>query len=328
MKKNILLLLCSFVLLTACQSEEAPEKSTVIFDTDANNELDDQHALAYLFSNGDFFDIKGITVNATPSGGEIDLHYDEAERILQLYNLKGQIPLINGANANFEEIIASDSLKDDGAAAVDFMIEEANKGLLTIIAVGKLTNVALAVKKDPTFAKKVRLVWLGSNYPKPGEYNQNSDPASMNYLLDSDIPFEMVTVRYGEPSGTDAVKAIQTDIHEKMPKLGPQASTEITGRHEGTFKYFGDYAIDLFDHIQLHGTPPSRPLFDMVAVAIIKNPAWGTTREIPAPILENGEWKERPNNTRKITLWENFDKESLMTDFYSRMEHYTLPETK
>ncbi|WP_341227999.1 nucleoside hydrolase [uncultured Arcticibacterium sp.] len=328
MRRLTILALFPLLLLLSCKEGKSVEKTKVIFDTDANNELDDQHALAYLLSNGDYFDIKGVTVNATPSGGEINLHYDEAERILKLYNLSGQIPLFNGANANFEDIIASDSLEGDGSAAVDFMIEEANKGGLTIIAVGKLTNVALALKKDPTFAEKVRLVWLGSNYPEPGEYNQNSDPASINYLLDSNIPFEMVTVRYGDPSGTDAVKALQSDIQEKMVGLGPEATEEITGRHGDTFSHFGDYAINLFDHISMHGTTPSRPLFDMVAVAIVKNPSWGEANEIPAPILENEEWKERPNNTRKITVWENFDKENIMTDFYSRMENYTLPETK
>lgn len=44
----------------------------VIFDTDANNELDDQHALAYLLLNEETFDVLGITVNATRSGGEIE----------------------------------------------------------------------------------------------------------------------------------------------------------------------------------------------------------------------------------------------------------------
>src|SRR4029453_2741022 len=36
-----------------------------LVDTDANNELDDQHALAYLLFNGRSFDVEGITVNAT-----------------------------------------------------------------------------------------------------------------------------------------------------------------------------------------------------------------------------------------------------------------------
>ncbi|MEY3896633.1 MAG: hypothetical protein RLZZ214_2153, partial [Verrucomicrobiota bacterium] len=40
----------------------APEKIRVILDTDANNELDDQHAIAYLLCSGETFDVEGITV--------------------------------------------------------------------------------------------------------------------------------------------------------------------------------------------------------------------------------------------------------------------------
>ena len=69
-------------------------KHSVIFDTDANNELDDQHALAYLLLNGNDFDVKGVTVNATRSGGNIDQHYLEAERVIKLCDLDGKIPLL------------------------------------------------------------------------------------------------------------------------------------------------------------------------------------------------------------------------------------------
>ncbi|MFD2588159.1 hypothetical protein ACFSQJ_14540, partial [Croceitalea marina] len=63
------------------------QKLNIIFDTDANNELDDQHALAYLLSNGDLFNLEVITVNATGFGGGIQNDFDEATRILQFYNL-------------------------------------------------------------------------------------------------------------------------------------------------------------------------------------------------------------------------------------------------
>ena len=49
-------------------------------------------------------------------------------------------------------------------------------------------------------------MWLGSNYPAPGEYNQDNDPESLRYVLSTDVPFEMVLVRYGMPSGTDAIR--------------------------------------------------------------------------------------------------------------------------
>ena len=181
--------------------------------------------------------------------------------------------------------------------------------------------MALALKADKEFAKRTRIVWLGSNYPEPGEYNQDNDTVAMNYVLNSGIPFEMVTVRYGKPSGTDAVSVTQTEIEEKMPGLGPLSTQTVTGRHGGEFSRFGDYSVDLFKYIDYHGDPPSRALFDMVAVAILKNPDWGEKRTIPAPVLIDNEWVERPENPRQITVWENFNKQELLADFFESIRN-------
>ena len=307
------------------ESQEAIQKSIkLIFDTDANNELDDQHALAYMLLNGNHFDVKGITVNATYNGAGIQGHYDEAERIMQLCNLKGAVPLLKGAEQNFEAIANGfDPNAFDGQEAVDFLLEGTREDSVIIVAVGKLTNVAMALKKDPSFAERTKVVWLGSNYPEPGEYNQDNDTIAMNYVLNSTVPFEMVTVRYGKPSGTDAVSVTQTEVNTTMPGLGPTATAPIIGRHGGTFSTFGDYSVNLFEHIFDHidheGSTQSRPLFDMVALAILKNPDWGSTQVIPAPVLINNQWVERPQNQRSITLWEDFKKDPILVDFYETL---------
>lgn len=308
------------------ESDEPEMKlQRVIFDTDANNELDDQHALAYLLYNGDTFQVDAVTVNATYNGGDIEGHYLEAQRVLQLCNLDSEINLLKGANGNFKDITTQWNSEDyDGMEAIDHLLESTKTQDMDIIAVGKLTNIALALHKDPDFANRTRIIWLGSNYPDPGEYNQDNDTVAMNYVLKSNIPFEMVTVRYGEPSGTDAVKVTQTEINEKMPGLGVKASVPVTGRHGGEFNNFGDYSVNLFKYIDYHGDPPSRPLFDMVAVAILKNPEWGQAREIPAPLLIDNQWVERPDNKRKIVVWENFDRESLIGDFFAAMREPKL----
>lgn len=300
----------------------------VIFDTDANNELDDQHAIAYLLFNGNTFDVKAITVNATNNGGNIDEQYKEAERIVKLSDLEGQVPVYKGADGDFEQI--NDQLNSssyDGSEAVEFIINETKKAdqqKLVLLAVGKLTNVALALEKDPTITDKMKVVWLGSNYPEPGEYNQDNDTVSMNYVLNTDVEFEMVTVRYGKPSGTDAVRVTKEEVNRHMPGTGPQVDNAVTGRHGESFNNFGDYSVNLFEHIEYHGDPPSRALYDMAAVAILKDPSWAEKKEIPAPILINNEWVERPENPRKIIVWENFDREKIMEDFYDSMENYVL----
>lgn len=300
----------------------------VIFDTDANNELDDQHALAYLLFSGDSFDVKGVTVNATYNGGDISEQYAEAERIMQLADLDGTVPLLKGAEADFADIKAEIGKPDyDGAEAVNFIIQQAKERVpekLVLLAVGKLTNVALALEKDSTIAPHLRVVWLGSNYPEPGEYNQDNDTLALNYVLNSDVDFEMVTVRYGKPSGTDAVRVTQEEVNQHMPGKGPKVDTPVMGRHGVAFDNFGDYSVNLFEHIQYHGNPPARALFDMAAVAIVKNPVWAESKQIAAPILREGKWVKRPENERTITIWENFDRDKIMADFYHTMEHYEL----
>lgn len=308
---------------TSNQADSFSDLIPVIIDTDANNELDDQHAMAYLFFNEDVFNTIGVTVNATYNGGNIEQQVAEAERVMKLTNVMGKIPLLPGADGNFEEIRPNlDQPEFDGQPAVEFIIEEARKPRgqkLVLLPVGKLTNIALALKKAPDIKENVRIVWLGSNYPAPGEYNQENDIPALNYILDQEVPFEIVTVRYGEPSGTDAVRATPTDIEEHLAGEGPVVDPVI-GRHGDEFTNFGDYSVNLFSEIDLHGDPPSRALFDMVAVAILKNPEWGEAREIPAPTVVNGEWQERPGNERTITIWENFDEEAFLEDFYSTMK--------
>ena len=62
----------------------------------------------------------------------------------------------------------------------------------------------------------------------------------------------------------------------------------------------------------------------MAAVAIVKNPAWAAQKKIPSPEYVDGTWVDRPDNPHLITIWENFDKESILDDLYVSMEDYVL----
>ena len=308
------------------RQQAAGNRIRIILDTDANNELDDQHAIVYLLFNSDLFDVEGITVNATFNGGGVANHFDEAERIVKLCNLYPQLKIYNGTDGNYQDIAGKVNEKRfDGSEAIDFIIRRAkakDDRKLVLLAIGKLTNVTLALKKDPSIEDKVRIVWLGTNYPAPGEYNLVNDTSAVNPVLQSNAEFEIVTVRYDEDTGTAAVIAYLEDIKRIMPGKGPHIVEPVTGRHGGQFTNFGDYSVELFEKFE--GSPQSRPLFDMAAVAILKNPSWAERKTIPAPKLVGEGWKEQQRNPRKVLLWENFDKDSIMADFYRTMEFYTL----
>lgn len=317
------------ILVSACTNQKKQtqynnkqliKKLKILIDTDANNELDDQHALAYAFLNNEVFDIIGITVNNTINGEGIQGHYDEALRIIRLFNLEGKMPLKKGAVGNYVEIAPHISeAQFDGYEAVDFIIGQAKtiqSQKLILIPTGKLTNVALALLKAPEIKDKIRVVWLGSNYPDPGEYNLENDTTSVNPVIESGVDFEMVTVRYGLPSGTAAVTVTLNDIKANVAGKGPVALHPIVGRHGGEFSKFGDYSLNLFEHIGLHGNQNSRALFDMAAVAIVKNPDWAKKIEIASPKLVGNSWMNQLGITGKIYIWENFDRNNIIKDFF------------
>lgn len=109
----------------------------------------------------------------------------------------------------------------------------------------------------------------------------------------------------------------------RMPGKGPVISEPVVGRNGGEFDNWGDYSAHLFETYGMYGSPPSRALFDMAAVAILKNPEWAERNIIPAPILdiEADKWVDRPDNGRKLVLWEWFDIYGIVNDFFQTMDN-------
>ncbi len=301
-------------------SSSASERIPVVFDTDANNEVDDQHALAYLIFSPTRFEVLGVTVNATDGGGAVHHHYAEAHRVMRLCGVADRIPLVAGAGGTYDELKDAAIAGRDypGKNAVDFIIQAARKvrrQRMLLLAVGKLTNVALALRSAPDIAGKVRIVWLGSNYPEPGEYNLRHDTSALSYLLGLDVPFDIVTVRYDRPDGASAVQISLAELRTRLAGVGPRFES-VTGRHGGRFERFGDYGVSLFENAQLYGDPPGRALFDVVAVAVVKEPRWGERVEIGAPLWTSQTgWQARPANPRRIGLWQDFARDEIVDDF-------------
>lgn len=313
------------VFLTFCIQPAEENKNQgirIIIDTDANNELDDQHALAYALLRPDLFDIEGITVNNTINGGGIEGHILEAGRILAFCKKSDEVPVLKGASGNYTEIepFLSDSIFD-GHEAVDFIIEKASEPI-TVIALGKLTNIALALKKDPSIIQNLRIIWLGSNYPFPGEYNFDNDRLSVNPVILSGARLEIALVMNGMDYGTEAVTVPIAVVEEKLRGKGYRIQPSIEGRNGGFFHCFGDYAIDLWNHIDLYGESRSRSLFDLAAVSVTAHPHWAKQYETEAPLWNEDlkTWQQDSLNPHKIILWQYFEKDSILNDFFNSMD--------
>jgi purine nucleosidase len=311
--KAVFILLIQF--LFACE-HNVQNRIPVILDTDANNELDDQHAIAYLIYNNDIFDIRGITTNRTWNGGPVEEHTKEARRIVHLCDAEDRIPVISGTNGNYMTL--KDSLDNpdyDGKQAVDFIVEQAHriaKGeKLFLIPVGKLTNIALALKKDPAITEKVKVVWLGSNWPHPGEYNMVNDTSAVNPVISSGVEMWVCTVA----GGTMEVKTTTTEIINHLKGKGMMVEP-IEGRHGGEFDQLGDYLANLWENVEQE----TRSLFDMAAVATVKNPQWAEDTVVCGPRLVNGEWTTIDTRKDSVVFFRDYDVDGVMDDFWKTMK--------
>ena len=328
--KKILLLAAALLPLAFASCSERADRIDVILDTDANNELDDQHAIAYLLLNPETFRTLAITTNVTINGG-IDAQCEEVGRVAAMLGDYGKdVKIIPGAEAKFDDIRGCISEpRFDGQEAVDFIIESARayspEKKLTVIAIGKLTNIALALLKAPDIADKIRLVWLGTNYPDGGEHNLVCDIPSSNFVIDTGVQMEWLVCRYGKSDGTWNVRVPLERVQSDFAGKGPQVKEAVEGRHGGYFQCFGDYSVDLFSHIRL-GKDHARSLYDLIAVEVVKDPTLGQTYEIPAPLMSegpDGEWISREDNPRKVTVWHNFNSERCYDEFLDILEKTT-----
>src|SRR3954453_22841772 len=98
------LAVCAALPAPRLHAQSAKSRTRVLLDTDANNELDDQHAIAYMLFSGDVFHVEGITVNRTRGGGDVEQPAKEAERVVTLASLSKAHEVVRGANGSFAEI--------------------------------------------------------------------------------------------------------------------------------------------------------------------------------------------------------------------------------
>ena len=84
----------------------------------------------------------------------------------------------HGEDGLGETYLPFDEKNSDGDA-INFLVEEARKGDLTIFALGPLTNIARALKKDRDAFKDTRIIIMGGNFKSHG----NMSPDAADYVI-------------------------------------------------------------------------------------------------------------------------------------------------
>lgn len=184
----------------------------IIFDTDPG--IDDALALLLLAAAPEL-DLLAITVTHGNTSQEKCL--SNALKLVELLGIE-QVPVARGAQEPLvKELSVAEETHGDGGlgyavlpepkvkpiqeSAHDLIIRLVNEnpGQITLLCVGPMTNIALALLKQPQIAKNIkRIVAMGGSIHYPGnstpqsEYNVFCDPESFEIVLNAGVDFTLV----------------------------------------------------------------------------------------------------------------------------------------
>ncbi len=289
------------------------QKRNVILDTDISNEVDDQFALAYLIKSLDNINLQAITIAPFKKSGYApvetlaegtDLSFNTAGKILDLLNVsKYKEILYKGAISYFFE-----SKELNPATTKIIELAKANNHI-TIVAIGAITNVALALYHAPEIADKVDIIWLGGNSflsSKNNEFNFRQDVKAVRIVFNSKAKLVVIPCR-------NVASHLSTTIYELEHYLAPQGE-------------IGQYLCEAFRNCKLAYRKTTediigenKTLWDLSAIAYLLNKDWFNTTEVSCPkILDDTSYK----NTKfkhKITFVNDLNRHEIYKDFFIKM---------
>ncbi|MGI8992351.1 MAG: nucleoside hydrolase [Bryobacteraceae bacterium] len=188
------------VVLAACHAQQ---RIPIIFDTDIGDDIDDALALALALQSPEL-DVRTVTTVIDEPGTRARLAWKE----LGLYG-RHDVQLGIGAEdallsphrkanaTQFQVLTSADSMPANvHARAADLIIDTLMQSpqKITIVPVGPLTNIALALKLEPRIKQKIaRIVLMGGAFDllRP-EYNIVRDSAAAEIVFASGVPVTAV----------------------------------------------------------------------------------------------------------------------------------------
>ena len=279
-------------------------KLNVILDTDTYNECDDQFALAYMLKSQDIFNVEAITV-APYSHKKIDvsvkegqaLSYNEILKICNWLNFDTTSKVFKGSNDYMMNGY------DESNDAINKIIEIALKNDKTyIMAIGAITNVALAIKKEPKIIDKIEVIWLGGHsfLQKDNlEFNFRQDMEAVKTVFESNVKLTVIPCK-------NVASNLRTSIYELNHYL--KDKSELC-----------NYLIDRFYNDGYHGIQERRVIWDISVVAYLINRNWFKEEMISCPKINDDTTYSKTQNRHKITMVNDLDADKIYADLFGKL---------
>lgn len=187
---------------------------------------------------------------------------------------------IHGESGLDGPVLPEPTQEVDPRHAVDLIIETVmshEPGTITLVPTGGLTNIAMAVRKEPRLAERVKeVVLMGGgyhtgNWSAVAEFNIKIDPEAAHIVFNESWPVLMV--------GLDLThQALATpEVVERIAALGTKPAAFVVELMD----FFGT----MYKQSQGFDSPP---VHDPCAVAYVIDPSVMTTQRVPVDIELSG----------------------------------------
>ena len=283
--------------------KQEEQKINVILDTDTYNECDDQFALAYLLKSQDRFNIEAITVapyhhdNGISIQEGLDKSYNEIIKICNWLNFNSKNKVFKGSTGYVEDGYSENN------DAVNKIIEIASKNTKTyILAIGAITNVAIALKKAPNIVDKIEVIWLGGNSllsKDNKEFNFKQDIQAVRTVLESKVNLTIIPCK-------NVASNLRTSIYELEHFL--KGKSELC-----------DYLCQRFYNDGIHGIKERRVIWDISVIAYMINKNWFETEEISCPNIKDDTSYELTESKHKIRVVNYLNVDKIYKDLFEKL---------
>lgn len=293
--------------ISKLNKKEDNEKLNVILDTDIYNECDDQFALSYLLKSQDKFNIEAITVAPYHHDNNIsikegtDKSYTEIIKICNWVNFDWTNKVYKGST---DYVTNGYNEEND---AIDKIIEIANKNDKTyILAIGAITNVAIAIKKEPKIINKIEVIWLGGHsfFSKDNkEFNFKQDVQAVKTVFESKVKLTIIPCK-------NVASNLRTSIYELEHFL--------KGKNE-----LCDYLCQRFYNDGVHGIQERRVIWDISVIAYMINKEWFEISEVSCPNIRKDTSYELTESNHKITVVNYLNVNKIYKDLFKKLINCT-----
>lgn len=285
----------------------------VVLDTDTNNEIDDQFAVAYLLRSDDRLNCEAFYAapfsnpdTPDPADG-MQQSYEELFKILRLCGREDKIPVCyRGSDRylpNEREPVISDAAKDLVTRAMKHTAEDP----LYVIAIGAITNVASAFLMEPSIADRVVVVWLGGHalhWKDTQEFNMFQDIAAARVVFANASRLVQLPCNGVVSSFTVSEADLEKWLVGANPLCDYLASNTI--RYENRWN---------------KGRPWAKQIWDVTAVAWLLNDDDRFMEAVPMPV-HMPEYDFRyglPDGDRFLLYVRHINRTALMDDLFRKL---------